>query len=179
VQHEQWALSADDYLEMVRLKTAYYTVVIPLRLGAIVAGVQPDGRFEEAGILLGAAFQIRDDVLNLIGDAAHYGKEIGGDLLEGKRTLIVLRWLETAPPEQRRTFLTEMARPRQDKRPEVIAQLLEWLLNSGAVQEAQQVADDQAERGLTLLEQALQNAPERQAAQTILALAEGLAKRHK
>jgi hypothetical protein len=41
------------------------------------------------------------------------------------------------------------------------------------------VADDQAERGLTLLEQALQNAPERQAAQTILALAEGLAKRHK
>jgi geranylgeranyl diphosphate synthase type II len=179
VQHEQWTLSAGDYLEMVRLKTAYYTVVIPLRLGAIVAGVQPDGRFEEAGILLGAAFQIRDDVLNLIGDAAHYGKEIGGDLLEGKRTLIVLRWLETAPPEQRRTFLTEMARPRQDKRPEVIAQLLEWLLNSGAVQEAQQVADDQAERGLTLLEQALQNAPERQAAQTILALAEGLAKRHK
>ena len=177
VQHGQWNLNAADYLDMVRLKTAYYTVVIPLQLGAIVAGVQPDRRFEEAGIALGAAFQIRDDVLNLIGDASAYGKEIGGDLLEGKRTLIVLRWLETATVQQRQTFLTEMAKPRQDKRPEVIHQLLTWLQGSGAVQEAQQVADTQAERGLTLLEQALQNAPDRQAAQTILALAEGLAKR--
>ena len=177
VQQGQWNLNAADYLDMVRLKTAYYTVVIPLRLGAIVAGALPDPRFEEAGVALGAAFQIRDDVLNLIGDARAYGKEIGGDLLEGKRTLIVLRWLETAPQEQRQTFLTEMAKPRQDKQPGVISRLLEWLLGSGAVQEAQGVADTQAERGLALLEQALQGAPDRQAAQTILVLAEGLAKR--
>ena len=50
VQHGQWNLTAADYLDMVRLKTAYYTVVIPLRLGAIAAGTRPDPRFEEAGV---------------------------------------------------------------------------------------------------------------------------------
>lgn len=179
VQHGQWALSADDYLDMVRLKTAYYTVVVPLRLGAVAAGLTPDTRFEEAGIALGAAFQIRDDVLNLIGDAADYGKEIGGDLLEGKRTLIVLHWLESAPAEQRDLFLAEMAKARPDKHPEVIAQLLGWLLESGSVAYAQKVADTQAERGLALLREALQDAPDQGAVQTILTLAEGLAKRQK
>ncbi len=179
VQYGQWALSADDYLDMVRLKTAYYTVVIPLRLGAVAAGQTPDGRFEEAGIALGSAFQIRDDVLNLIGDAAAYGKEIGGDLLEGKRTLIALHWLQSAPDEQRQTFLAEMAKARPDKNPEVIARLLGWLLESGSVAWAQSVADAQAERGLALLAEALRDAPDQQAAHTILALAEGLAKRQK
>lgn len=179
VQQGQWALSADDYLDMVRLKTAFYTVVIPLRLGAVAAGLAPDVRFEEAGIALGSAFQIRDDVLNLIGDAAAYGKEIGGDLLEGKRTLIALHWLQSAPDEQRQTFLAEMAKARPDKHPEVIARLLGWLLESGSVAWAQSVADAQAERGLALLAEALQDVPDQQAAHTILALAEGLAKRQK
>ena len=177
VQHGQWNLSAADYLDMVRLKTAYYTVVVPLRLGAIAAGRHPDVRFEEAGIALGAAFQIRDDVLNLIGEAAHYGKEIGGDLLEGKRTLIVLRWLELATQQQKETFLNEMNRPRPAKRPEVVAQLHAWLLESGAVAYAQGVADAQAERGLRVLRLALSAAPDQEAAQTMLGLAEGLAKR--
>ncbi len=177
VQQEQWNQSAADYLDMVRLKTAYYTVVVPLRLGAIAAGRHPDVRFEEAGTLLGAAFQIRDDVLNLSGEAAQYGKEIGGDLLEGKRTLIVLRWLELATPQQKETFLAEMNKPRPAKRPEVIAQLHGWLLESGAVAYAQQVADAQAERGLKLLTLALSAAPDQEAARTILELAEGLAKR--
>ena len=177
VQEGQWNLSSADYLDMVRLKTAYYTVVVPLRLGAMAAGREPDRRFEEAGTALGAAFQIRDDVLNLIGDPAAYGKEIGGDLLEGKRTLIVLRWLELATPPQKGTFLAEMSRPRPAKRPEVIAQLHAWLLESGAVAYAQGVADAQAERGLKLLALALSAAPDQEAARTILELAEGLAKR--
>ena len=179
VEHGVWNLSPADYLDMVRLKTAYYTVVIPLRLGALVAGQVPDPRFEEAGVALGAAFQIRDDVLNLIGEAEHYGKEIGGDLLEGKRTLIALRWLETASPEQRQTFLAEMAKPRAAKDPAVIAELLTWLLESGAVQEAQAVADSQAEQGLKLLAEALHEMPSQAAAGTILTLAESLAKRQK
>jgi geranylgeranyl diphosphate synthase, type II len=177
VEQAQWDLNAGDYLDMVRLKTAYYTVVVPLRLGAIAADAAPDARFEAAGIALGAAFQIRDDVLNLIGDASAYGKEIGGDLLEGKRTLIVLRWLEVAAPEQRQVFLDEMALPRSTKRPEVIAQLLAWLLESGAAAGAQAEADALARQGLTLLSDALEAAPDQQAAQTILALAEGLANR--
>jgi len=178
VEHREWNLQPSDYLEMVRLKTAYYTVVIPLRLGAVVAGRVPDARFEEAGVALGAAFQIRDDVLNLTGDAQSYGKEIAGDLLEGKRTLMVLDWLTCAAAEQREVFLHEMNRPRSEKRPDVIRQLLAWLLESGSVTRAQRTADELATRGLTLLAEALSGLPDPLAASTIVTVAQGLANRH-
>ncbi|MFC4425792.1 polyprenyl synthetase family protein [Deinococcus navajonensis] len=154
VEHGEWALGPADYLEMVRLKTAYYTVVVPLQLGARAAGTEPHPDFEAAGLALGAAFQIRDDVLNLAGDPVKYGKEIAGDLLEGKRTLIVLHWLSSAPDNQRQAFLAQMRRPRAEKDAAVIAQLHQWLLDSGSVAHAQALADTEAARGLTLLEQA-------------------------
>src|ERR1019366_582498 len=66
-------------------------IIHPCRIGALVSGregVDLDS-FNRFGYYLGAAFQIQDDVLNLEGDRGKYGKEIGGDLLEGKRTLIL------------------------------------------------------------------------------------------
>ena len=81
----------DDYLLMVLKKTCWYSFIHPCRIGALVSGregVDLDS-FNRFGYYLGAAFQIQDDVLNLEGDRGKYGKEIGGDLLEGKRTLIL------------------------------------------------------------------------------------------
>lgn len=177
VQRGQWNLSESDYLEMVQLKTSYYTVVAPLRLGMLAAGQAPDERFLAAGLDLGAAFQIRDDVLNLIGDAERYGKEIAGDLLEGKRTLIALRWLAEAAPQARTLFLEEMSKPRADKRPQVIARLLEWIVDSGAVEGAMQRAHALAERGLNGVRDALAGVPQPQAAGEMLRLLERLATR--
>ncbi len=177
VRDGRWDLTPEDYLAMVRLKTSYYTVVAPLRLGALAAGLVPDERFTEAGLRLGAAFQIRDDVLNLIADGAKYGKEIAGDLQEGKRTLIALDWLERASPERREVFLTEMNKPRTDKNPEVLAHILSWILEGGATERAMRVAHDQAGRGLALLEEALQDAPYQKYAAQILNLMRQLATR--
>ena len=103
-----------------------------------------------AGLALGTAFQIRDDVLNLAGDPHKYGKEIGGDLLEGKRTLIVLHWLARAPEEQRVVFLDQMRRDRADKDPAVTAQIHRWLLEGGSVAYAQDYAQRQAQEGLNI-----------------------------
>lgn len=167
VEHREWNLTEADYLEMVRLKTAHYTVVVPLRLGALAAGIAPQDAFTPAGLALGAAFQIRDDVLNLAGDPLKYGKEIGGDLLEGKRTLIVLHWLARAPEEQRRVFLEQMRRNRPDKDPAAIAEIHRWLLESGSVRYAQDYADAQAREGLELLEEALRSAPDQEAAREL------------
>src|SRR5262249_50679294 len=67
------------------------------------------------GYYLGAAFQIRDDLLNLVGDEAKYGKESCGDLYEGKRTLMVIHLLREARGDDRhavRRFLTTERRPR-------------------------------------------------------------------
>ena len=89
VRDNDLTVATDDYLRLVLKKTAWYSFIHPLRIGALVAnGDDPNlGRFDRFGYLLGVAFQITDDVLNLNGNVARYGKEINGDLWEGKRTL--------------------------------------------------------------------------------------------
>ena len=150
----------------------------PLRLGAIAAGVSPHPAFRDAGLALGTAFQIRDDVLNLLGDPARYGKEIGGDLLEGKRTLIVLHWLAGAEATQKEAFLGQMLRNRPDKDVAVVADIHRWLLDSGSVNHAQDYAHAQARVGLELLEEAFQHVPDAGAAGELLAAVRELATRN-
>jgi len=145
-------LSEEDYLEMVRHKTAYYTAVAPLRVGALLAGVRPPEAFATAGEALGVAFQIVDDVLNLEGDAAVYGKEIAGDLWEGKRTLIVLDFLRRAPPAEAERARRLLLTPREAKDPAEVAWLHHRLLESGAVARAKERALVLAEGALAELE---------------------------
>src|SRR5205814_381469 len=72
------ALTPEDYLELIMHKTCWYTTIHPLRVGALLgsAGRADVRRMVGFGFHLGAAFQIRDDLLNLVGDEAQYGKEI-------------------------------------------------------------------------------------------------------
>ena len=86
-------------------KTCWYTTIHPLRVGALIgvaghADLRPMVRF---GFHLGAAFQIQDDLLNLVGDEREYGKEIDGDLYEGKRTLPLIHLLRTPRGADRAT----------------------------------------------------------------------------
>jgi geranylgeranyl diphosphate synthase type II len=96
-------LTADDYLELVLLKSCWYTTIAPLRIGALIgsAGEAPLHHVTRFAVLLGAAFQLTDDVLNLAGHQAAYGKEIAGDLREGKRTLLLLHALANADEPDR------------------------------------------------------------------------------
>ena len=104
-------------------KTCWYTTIHPLRVGAIVgsggtAELAPLVRF---GFHFGAAFQIRDDLLNLIGDEQMYGKEILGDLYEGKRTLPLVHLL--AQPRGRRPRSRSRLSPpesRAERSPELV-----------------------------------------------------------
>ena len=87
-------------------KTCWYTTVHPLRVGALIgsrgaADLRPMVRF---GFHLGAAFQIQDDLLNLVGTEREYGKEIDGDLYEGKRTLPLIHLLRSARGADRHTL---------------------------------------------------------------------------
>ena len=96
-------LTPDDYLDMIMKKTCWYTTLLPLRVGALIGArgavdLEPMLRF---GFFLGAAFQIRDDILNLTGSPAVYGKEPLGDLREGKRTLMLAHLLAAADPQDR------------------------------------------------------------------------------
>ena len=94
-------LTPDDYLDMIIQKTCWYTTLLPLRVGALIGArnlidLEPMLRF---GFFLGAAFQIRDDILNLIGSEVAYGKELLGDLREGKQTLMLIHLVAATDPE--------------------------------------------------------------------------------
>src|SRR5207249_1210030 len=92
-----------DYLLMVLKKTCWYTTIFPSRVGALIGtrgGADVD-RFLRFGFFLGAAFQIQDDLLNLEGDSARYGKERDGDIREGKRTLMLIHLLRRSTDSER------------------------------------------------------------------------------
>jgi geranylgeranyl diphosphate synthase type II len=102
-----------DYLQMCLKKTSWYSFIYPMRVGAIVAeGAQLVERFCRLGWYVGAAFQIQDDILNLTGDYQQYRKEIGGDLREGKRTLMLIRLLAVCNLKERRALERYLATPR-------------------------------------------------------------------
>jgi geranylgeranyl diphosphate synthase type II len=110
-------LKPQDYLELIMLKTCWYTTIHPLRVGALVgsggkADLAPLVRF---GFHFGAAFQIRDDLLNLVGDEQTYGKEILGDLYEGKRTLTLMHLLSAADGKDRVLLGDYLQRSRAER----------------------------------------------------------------
>jgi geranylgeranyl diphosphate synthase type II len=114
VRSNTWQLDDADYLKMVELKTSWYSFITPLQAGAIAAGAGPErlAPLESLGRHLGAAFQITDDLLNLRADPEEYGKEIGGDLWEGKRTLMLLHTLRCAEPNDRDRAVQILAKRR-------------------------------------------------------------------
>lgn len=105
---------AEDYLRMILLKTCWYTTIYPCRVGALIGtrGAADLDRYVRFGFFLGAAFQIQDDLLNLVGNKGRYGKELGGDLCEGKRTLMLVRLLERASPGERARLGRLLRAPR-------------------------------------------------------------------
>lgn len=109
-------LDADDYLVMVLKKTCWLGTIFPCRAGAIIGSrrVLAPESFTRFGFFLGSAFQIQDDILNLLADD-RYGKERDGDLYEGKRTLIVLRVWDDADSAGRERIARLFALPRADK----------------------------------------------------------------
>ena len=95
-------LTDADYLTMVLKKTCWLATIHPCRVGALIGthdgiDLEPFIRF---GFFLGAAFQIQDDLLNLVADD-RYGKELHGDLVEGKRTIMLNHAYRHATPAQR------------------------------------------------------------------------------
>ena len=176
VAEGRFNISEHDYLEMVTLKSAYYTVVGPLTLGALCADTEPDPRLTEAGRDLGVAFQIRDDVLNLMDDIS-YGKEFAGDLFEGKRTLVLAHFFDSATPTLQDEVRHVLAKPRPDKTYNEVARVLTLVRESGSLEYAQRVAEEKAAVGMAKLREALAESPNQGAAKTILELLGRVAER--
>ncbi len=98
VRDERFDLTVDDYLTMATLKTAHYSGAVPLACGAIIGGGTEEQieALRSFGLDTGLAFQIQDDLLNLIGEREAREKDFRSDITEGKRTLVAVHALEHA-----------------------------------------------------------------------------------
>jgi geranylgeranyl diphosphate synthase type II len=167
VAEGRFAVGEADYLRMVNLKTSWYTVIGPLRIGAFAAGHAPHPAYETEGARLGAAFQIRDDVLNLDPDAAT-GKEFAGDLYEGKRTLVLAHLFAHASADEAAEAEARLAKPRSAKTVDDARWLLDLIARHGSLAYAQGVAEREAAVALRGLREAFEALPGRAAAEALL-----------
>ena len=90
-------VTADQYIEMIRLKTAVL-VAAGCRIGAIIGGSDEEDALNlyDFGNYIGLAFQLKDDLLDVYGNEASFGKKIGGDILCNKKTYLLIHTLKTA-----------------------------------------------------------------------------------
>ena len=107
-------VTIDEYLEMIRLKTAVL-LATALQMGATVAdAIRADiQHLYDFGIAMGMSFQLQDDILDLYSDVEVFGKKHGGDIAENKKTYLYLKALELAS-EQDRKRLTHLFTLRMD-----------------------------------------------------------------
>lgn len=112
-------VTIDEYIIMITKKTAMM-LKMSCELGALLVEAKPRDikALSEYGLNLGIAFQIQDDLLDIIGDEEKFGKKVGGDLIEGKKTFLFLKALEKAK-ENDRNALLEVVRNKGIKRSEV------------------------------------------------------------
>jgi geranylgeranyl diphosphate synthase type I len=133
-------LDVDDYLLMAQHKTAFYSGAVPLAVGAIIAGAD-DITIEtlrDFGMAAGLAFQIQDDVLNLVGKKESVAKDFRSDITEGKRTLIAIHALRHSPDAVRLEEILGL----HATDPAVLAEAVAIMEASGSVDFARQYARD-------------------------------------
>lgn len=96
-------VTIENYLKMIEYKTAVL-VGASLQMGAIVAGTTRECKeaIYQYGRLLGIAFQLQDDYLDAFGDPDTFGKQLGGDIIENKKTFLYLKSLETSGKSEAR-----------------------------------------------------------------------------
>ena len=102
------------------------------------------------GWYFGAAFQIQDDILNLTGDYRKYGKEIAGDLWEGKRTLMLIHTLQCAGVRERARLQRFLAKPRERRTVQEVEWVYGLLVRNKSIEYARRAARQLA--GAALLE---------------------------
>jgi geranylgeranyl diphosphate synthase type I len=164
IKKNVWDLDMTDYLRMVELKTGYYSAVVPLKVGVLLGGGSESDleAVEGFGRNFAFGFQITDDLLNLIlpedvaaispdieEEEVGYGKEIGGDIVEGKRTLMVVHFLKNAPQKEREKMREILE--RRENTPQEVREAINLLYAYGSIEYAQREAAHYAEKAKDFL----------------------------
>ncbi len=158
-------LDEETYLEIITRKTASLCAMSSL-LGAEFAGAAKTviGQMELYGLSLGTAFQIQDDILDIVGDTGTVGKTLGIDVEKGKMTLPMIHFLRTAPAEHRQLLRSLMTSREADKS----ERIRNLILPSGSMEYARTKAREYAGRARA----ALQSLPDSEARRVLEMMSE-------
>ena len=147
------ASDVDIAMNVLRYKSAKYSVERPLHVGAALAGAAPETiqQLSRFGLPLGEAFQLRDDLLGVFGDPDATGKPAGDDLTEGKRTVLTALAIDALPEAEAGHLDASLGRPLDEAQVWVLRELIDA---SGAHAQVEQVIVELTDRALTALDTA-------------------------
>ena len=135
-------VSIPEYLKMIQYKTAVL-VAAAMKMGAIIAETSEDNAnlIYDFGLNLGLAFQLQDDYLDAFGNPETFGKQVGGDIIENKKTYLYLKALEFASIDQAKKLVDLFSIQPQDSSDKIEA-VKEIFVASGAAQETKNAIQD-------------------------------------
>ncbi|WP_339337018.1 MULTISPECIES: polyprenyl synthetase family protein [unclassified Croceitalea] len=141
-----------EYLKMIEYKTAVL-VATAMKMGAIIAGSSKENQelIYGFGKNLGIAFQLQDDYLDAFGDPKTFGKQIGGDIIENKKTFLYLRALELGGSKEKETLLHLYSIEPTDPA-EKIEAIKSVFKQSGSVDETEKEIENYTQRAFANLE---------------------------
>lgn len=134
-QENKRDLSDEDVLLIMESKTGYYTIGGPMREGAIIAGAIPEQleKIYEFGKLTGYCFQIKDDLLDLTSDFAGLKKQIGNDIYEGKRTIMLGHLMRTIKNSDQEKLANILKKNRDGKSEAEVKWVIEKMKEYGSL----------------------------------------------
>lgn len=152
---KRFDITVEDYLCMAQHKTAYYSGAVPLAIGAIVGG----GTEEQVevlrsyGMFTGLAFQLQDDLLNLVGSKEAATKDFRSDITEGKRTMVAVHALAHTEGAQREELLDILSSKETDQAR--LARAVEIMQAAGSIDYVRDYAVKLARQGQDELKRVL------------------------
>ena len=158
IEDDRYDLTIDDVLLIAESKTCYYTISGPMRLGAILAGAT-EKQLESIyhfGQMLGRAFQITDDLLDLTSDFGGLKKQQGNDIYESKRTVMLIHLLENINPKDKSKLLEILSKPRIQKTQSEVEWVIDQMKNVGSLDFGRQLATDFGQKARQIFETDLQ-----------------------
>jgi geranylgeranyl diphosphate synthase type II len=145
-------VTVPDYLKMITYKTAVL-VAAAMKMGAIIAksSEKSQNAIYDYGINLGIAFQLQDDYLDAFGDPENFGKQVGGDIIENKKTFLYIRALELANEEDKSELKNLFSIKPQDPH-EKIETVKQIFIKSGAAEVTRKEIEKYTKRAFQILE---------------------------
>ena len=144
-------ISISDYLKMIQLKTAVL-VACSLKMGALIGGASDKDAqlLYDFGFNLGTSFQIHDDILDVFPNENNFGKQVGGDIIEKKKTILFIDFLRKASTEDK-NMVNDIIDDKQLSNNQIVSKVKDFYLKYDVLKVAQESKNDFYNRSMIYL----------------------------